>query len=142
MQGVECDVSTELSDQFDWLVMKNIERFGADSYFSDHRFREGFRDMLNLLAGQGMLRVTTMRQGHRIIAVDAGSIYRQQYTLLAGATDRDVPGIAKLINLRHLQWGCQAQLREVDFLCGDFSWKPLFHLTPRPLHLLELTGNN
>jgi len=24
--------------------------------------------------------------------------------------------------------------KEVDFLCGDFSWKKLFHLTPRPLY--------
>jgi hypothetical protein len=25
----------------------------------------------------------------------------------------------------------------VDFLCGDFSWKALFHLAPRPLYRLS-----
>ena len=32
---------------------------------------------------------------------------------------------------------CREQLTEADFLCGDFSWKKLFHLTPRPLYLLS-----
>jgi hypothetical protein len=35
-----------------------------------------------------------------------------------------------------MQWACSERLNQVDFLCGDFNWKKLFHLTPRPLYLL------
>jgi hypothetical protein len=37
--------------------------------------------------------------------------------------------------LHHLRRACDERLDCVDFLCGDFAWKPLFHLRPRPLFL-------
>ena len=81
--------------------------------------------------------MTTILDGDRAIAVDLGCIYRGTYTLFAGGTHGDYPGVAKLINLRHMERACHEGLREVDFLCGSFSWKTLFHLTERPLYLLS-----
>jgi hypothetical protein len=129
------DVRNTLEDGFDWLVKMSRRRFGAGSYFSSPRFRDGFRGMLEVLSEMGFLRVTTVSIGNTPAAVDFGSVYRGRYTLLAGAVDARFPGVAKVINLRHLEWACEQRLEEVDFLCGDFSWKPLFHLTPRPLYL-------
>jgi len=128
----------ELSD-FDYMVRLSVERFGELSYFSDHRFREGFRDVARFLAERGWLQMTTILINDEVAAVDLGSLYRGTYTLLAGGTHGGYPGVAKLINIHHIRRACEERFERVDFLCGDFSWKILFHLTPRPLYLLSNT---
>ena len=64
-------------------------------------------------------------------------LYRGTYTVLAGGTAAAFPGVAKLINFHHLERACRERFQLVDFLCGDFTWKIMFHLTPRPLYLLS-----
>ncbi|MDA0841759.1 MAG: GNAT family N-acetyltransferase [Planctomycetota bacterium] len=122
---------------FDHLVALNLSRFGSSSYFHDPRFRRGFEKLKDLLQERGWLRITTVIMEDEIAAVDLGSLYRGAYTLLAGGTNGDFPGVAKLINVHHMQRACKERMEEVDFLCGDFSWKTLFHLTPRPLFLIS-----
>jgi hypothetical protein len=126
----------DLAD-FDLMVEMNISRFGADSYFYDSRFKEGFRSLVNLLNDRGWLRFTTVLINGEPAAVDMGCVYRGVYTVMAGGTNSRYRGVAKLINLHHLQWACQQRLQKVDFLCGDFHWKKQFHLKPRPLYLLS-----
>ena len=75
-----------------------------------------------------MLRITTLLLGGRIAAVDAGAVWNGQYTVLAGGTNGDFPGVAKMINFHHIGWACAERLEVVDFLCGDFGWKRRFHL--------------
>ena len=125
---------------FDLMVEMNISRFGADSYFFDTRFREGFRSLANFLSDRGWLRFTTVLVNEEPAAVDMGCIYRGVYTVMAGGTSSRFRGVAKLINLHHMQWACQQRLQRIDFLCGDFYWKKQFHLTPRPLYLLSSTA--
>jgi len=55
--------------------------------------------------------------------------------VLAGATEPEMQGIAKAINLFHIRWGCEARVDQIDFLCGDFGWKERFHLEPRQLFI-------
>lgn len=122
---------------FDDLVRLNVERFGSRSYFYDRRFREGFRSLLCFLDDRGWLRMTTVLIEGRVAAVDMGCMHRGTYTLLAGGTNGDYPGVAKLINVHHMRRACEERVDVADFLCGDFSWKKQFHLTPRPLYLLS-----
>jgi len=122
---------------FDHMVRLNFERFGERSYFADARFRESFRDLMWLLHQRGWLRMTTALIAGEPAAVDMGCLYRGTYTLVAGGTHADYLGVAKVINLHHMQRGCRERMAEVDFLCGDFSWKPLFRLAPRPLYLIS-----
>ncbi|MFH1730796.1 MAG: GNAT family N-acetyltransferase [Planctomycetota bacterium] len=126
----------DLAD-FDRLVEMNVGRFGEGSYFSDPRFLESFRGLLHLLHERGWLRLTAVFIGGEPAAIDIGCVYRDTYTLLGGGTDAACPGVAKLINIHHMRRACAERLDEVDFLCGDFSWKTMFHLTPRPLYLLS-----
>lgn len=126
----------DISD-FDHLARLNLSRFQARSYFYDNRFLESFRSLLQLLHERGWLRLTTVLVDDEPIAVDMGCLYRGTYTLLAGGTHGNYPGVAKLINLHHMRRACEEKFDRVDFLCGDFSWKTLFHLTPRPLYLLS-----
>jgi len=121
---------------FDLMVALSMERFGNQSYFFDPRFRESFRTLAGFLRGNGWLRFTTVLINDEPAAVDMGCVYRGVYTLLAGGTNSRYLGVAKLINFHHMQRACQERLEQVDFLCGDFNWKKLFHLTPRPLYLL------
>ncbi len=121
---------------FDLMIQLNISRFGAESYFYDTRFRDSFRSLAHFLHDNGWLRFTTVLIGKVPAAVDMGCIYSGVYTLLAGGTNNRFPGVAKLINLHHMQRACNERIQQVDFLCGDFNWKKLFHLTPRPLFLL------
>ena len=122
---------------FEHLVRLNVSRFGTSSYFHDERFLESFRSLMNLLNDRGWLRLTTVMIGGEPAAVDMGCVYRGVYTLLGGGTHGGHPGVAKLINIHHMRRACQERLQLVDFLCGDFSWKNLFHLTPRPLYALS-----
>lgn len=121
---------------FESLVDLNLGRFGAASYFADPRFTESFRSLAGLLRDRGWLRLTTILDGETPAAVDLGGIYDNAYTLLGGGTHAEYPGVAKLINLHHIEHACGERFAQVDFLCGDFSWKTLFHLTPRPLYML------
>ncbi|UCG38361.1 MAG: GNAT family N-acetyltransferase [bacterium] len=124
-------------EDFHTMVSMSVARFGIHSYFSDPRFRNAFWDMVNIFAERGWLRVSTVLVQGEVAAVDLGVLYRGVYTLIAGGTSAAHPGIAKLINLHHMRRACEEGVREVDFLCGDFNWKKMFHLTPRPLYLLE-----
>ncbi|AOY57738.1 MULTISPECIES: GNAT family N-acetyltransferase [Desulfococcus] len=133
----------DLSD-VDPFFRMNLEAFGSRSYFSDPRFLKSFEKMMAWLYAQGMLRITTILIGGRIAAVDVGAVLDvprkgSNYTVLAGGTNPEFPGIAKLINFHHLEWACRMRLDSVDFLCGDFGWKERFHLTPRPLYQLRIS---
>ncbi|VFQ45783.1 GNAT family N-acetyltransferase [Desulfoluna butyratoxydans] len=124
-------------EDLDTLFSMNRERFGASSYFSDPRFLNAFKSLATWLKIQGLLRVVTLCVEGNIAAVDMAALWKDQYVVLAGGTHPDYPGIAKAINLYHMDWACRTHLREVDFLCGDFNWKERFHLTPRPLYALS-----
>lgn len=117
-----------------WMFQTNLESFGEQSYFHDERFLRAFEDLLQLLDGQSRLRVTSAVVRGKLAAVDVGAVDRGRYTILAGGTDTEFTGIAKAINLQHMEWACRCWMREVDFLCGDFGWKERFHLRPRPLY--------
>ncbi len=122
------------SEDVQWLFHRNLESFGDFSYFSDPRFLSSFEKLVAYLFDNGLLRVTTVLLGGVVAAVDVGAVWKNCYTVLAGATNPDFPGVAKIINLHHLEWACRQRLDVVDFLCGDFGWKNRFHLTQRPLY--------
>jgi len=137
-RGVEY-VYNEESD-FETMVALNLKRYGVSSYFSDPRFLRSFRSLLHLLTARDRLRLTKVVIAGKVAAVDMGCVLNGTYTLLAGGTHPDFPGVAKLINLYHMKWACEQRIDRVDFLCGDFNWKTQFHLTPRPLYLLTGQG--
>jgi len=124
-------------NDFNRMVELNMGRFGEKSYFHDARFRESFRALAALLRERGWLRLTAVLIGGEVAAVDMGCLRDGAYTLLGGGTHGGYPGVAKLINIHHMRRACEERMQSVDFLCGDFSWKKLFHLAPRPLYLLS-----
>jgi hypothetical protein len=134
-RGVEF-VYNEESD-FETMIALNLRSYGPSSYFTDSRFLRSFHSLAHLLAARKWLRLTTVKVAGKIAAVDMGCIYKGIYTLLAGGTHSDFPGVAKLINIHHMKWACENRIERVDFLCGDFNWKTLFHLTPSPLYVIE-----
>ena len=121
-------------DDLAHLFRMNLDNFKEQSYFYDARFLRAFENLLAWLQANKMLRVTTVLMGGRIAAVDVGAVWNRSYTVLAGGTHPDFPGVAKLINFHHIEWACRQRLKEVDFLCGEFNWKNRFHLTARPLY--------
>lgn len=121
----------------DLMFRMNLSQFGDRSYFSDPRFLAAFENLTTLLQEAGSLRVTTLRLGGTIAAVDMGAVVGRTYTVLAGGTNPDFPGAAKLINFHHMEWACRRRLDIVDFLCGEFGWKERFRLSPRPLFELR-----
>jgi hypothetical protein len=125
-----------LSD-VDVMLRLNLESFGGESYFSDPRFLRAFSNLAAWLHDNRMLRVTTVLIGGEVAAVDMGAVWHNTYSVLAGGTRSEFPGVAKLINLHHLEWSCRERFSHVDFLCGDFNWKNRFHLTPRPLYQMQ-----
>lgn len=119
------------------LFRMNTESFGESSYFSDSRFLQGFENLIAWLMDNNMLRVTTVLICDKIAAVDVGAVREEHYTVLAGGTDPEFRGVAKVINFHHLEWSCSQRIKSVDFLCGDFGWKKRFNLSPRPLYQIH-----
>ena len=122
------------------LFQMNVRCFRENSYFYDPRFLRSFEALSNWLKAQGMLRIVTVLLGEEIAAVDIGAVWHSHYTVLAGGTNPDFPGVAKTINFHHLAWACREKFALVDFLCGDFGWKSRFHLQPRPLYLIDTSA--
>jgi hypothetical protein len=112
----------------------NLSAFGETSYFYDHRFFNAFVDLISFLNQNNLLRLTSVTIGGRLAAVDVGALWNNTYTIMAGGTHPEFPGVAKLINFHHIQWACRQRFSAVDFLCGDFNWKSRFRLHPRPLY--------
>ncbi|MFZ5979655.1 MAG: GNAT family N-acetyltransferase [Candidatus Zixiibacteriota bacterium] len=125
------------AEDFEILSQMNRSRFGRLSYFHDERFLESFRNLLRFLEERGWMRMVTVFVDGEPAAVDMGSLYNGMLTMLAGGTNEKFRGIAKVINMHHITFACERKLDSVDFLCGDFNWKTLFHLTPAPLYVLE-----
>lgn len=121
-----------------WLFRTNLESFGESSYFYNPSFLDSFEKLAIWLHRQGMLRITTALLGGTIAAVDIGALQGKSYTVLAGGTNQEFPGVAKMINFHHLERACRERMDTVDFLCGDFGWKQRFHLTPRPLYEMNV----
>ncbi len=120
------------------LFRMNRNAYGEFSYFNDARFLGAFENLAAWLYNNGRLRVTTALIGGSIAAVDMGALWGNAYTVLAGGTLPEFPGVAKLMNFHHLEYACRTRLEAVDFLCGDFGWKQRFHLTPRPLYEIRI----
>ncbi len=120
------------------MFRMNLETFRELSYFSDARFLDAFEALMTWLRQENLLRITTILLGGKIAAVDVGAVWNSTYTILAGGTHPDFPGVAKLINFHHIEWSCLKRLEIVDFLCGNFGWKQRFHLFPRPLFSIHL----
>jgi Acetyltransferase (GNAT) domain len=128
-------------DDMKTLLHLNLARYRDQSYFSDRRFRGAIENLAAWLRDRGLLRLTTVLVGGKVAAVDMGALWNATYTVMAGGTHPDFPGIAKLINLHHLEWACAQRISMVDFLCGDFNWKERFHLATRPLYTVSKTRN-
>lgn len=126
-------------DDFELLCQMNRSRYGRLSYFTDDRFLQSFRNLVEFLDQRGWLRIVTLLVDGEPAAVDMGSLYNGMLTMLAGGTNAAFPGIAKLINMHHFQYACERRLDSVDFLCGDFNWKTQFHLTPASLYVIDNT---
>jgi hypothetical protein len=124
-------------EDFDLIIKWSLERYKEHSYFSEPAFLDSFKDFMHLLNEKKLLRLTTVLVDSEPAAVDIGCLFKNQYTLLGGGTNAKFLGIAKLINLFHIEKACKEKIKKVDFLCGDFSWKKMFHLTPRPLYVLS-----
>jgi hypothetical protein len=119
---------------FDLLIHMNVERFGADSYFYDPRFRESFRDLMRYLHSKGILRMLSLEVRGETVAVDLGAIYRGTYVVFMGGTHPGFPGVSKAMNMHHIEFAFNRRLARIDFLCGDFHWKKLWHLDPEALY--------
>ncbi|WP_084068140.1 GNAT family N-acetyltransferase [Desulfocicer vacuolatum] len=131
-------------EDIELLFQFNQDNFKENGYFHDPRFLNAFRELAQMLHQKKMLRVVTVLVDNKTAAVDMAAVWNHTCFFLAGGTSRTVPGIAKLINLHHIQWACShthhlgdmplEEIHSLDFLCGDFGWKERFHLSPRPLY--------
>jgi hypothetical protein len=119
---------------YDIMVDMSLSTFGKSSYFYDSRFTEGFREVFRFLSRNGWLRMLSLEIGDKTVAVDMAAVYRGTYVVLLGGTDPEYRGVAKAMNMQHLEFACEQRLSRVDFLCGDFHWKKLWHLDPQPLY--------
>lgn len=119
---------------FDRMVEMSLNCYGGDSYLENRRFRESFREVLHLLHRQNRLRMVSLEINGLTAAVDLGALFQNTYTVFLGGTHHDFKGIAKAMNMHHLQFAFENNMEKIDFLCGDFNWKKIWHLDPEPLY--------
>ena len=132
-----CEIYNNRLQDFDRLVEMSLQQFGRKSFMYDLRFQKGFRETMNFLNDKNILRMISCEIGGNLAAVDIGSVYNGVYTVFLGGTNPEFPGIAKLMNMNHIDFGFKERLHKIDFLCGDFHWKKLWHLDPEPLCRFE-----
>jgi hypothetical protein len=132
--SAECSWHVNRLTDYDVMVRMNRGRFENESYFHDTRFTEGFRDVVLWLQDRGWLRMVSLEIGAETAAVDLGAVYNGSYVVFLGGTNPDFPGVAKAINMYHIESAFEQGFSRVDFLCGDFYWKKLWHLDPQPLY--------
>jgi hypothetical protein len=125
---------------FDRIVDMSLKYHGEDSYLHDDRFREGFRDIMYFLQQGGWLRMVSLEIQGETVAVDLGALWRGTYTVFLGGADQRFPGVAKAMNMHHIEFACNEGISKLDFLCGDFHWKKLWHLDPEPLFKFVSSG--
>jgi hypothetical protein len=143
LKAIKKEISTLLTPKSSWhvnrlpdydtMVRLNLARFDEDSYFHDPRFREGFRDTVLWLHERGCLRMVSLEIGGKTAAVDLGAVLDDTYVVFLGGTHPAFPGVAKAMNMHHIEFAFERRLSRMDFLCGDFHWKKLWHLDPEPL---------
>ena len=121
-------------EDFDVLVDMSLQRFEEGSYLFDSRFRESFRDVMVFLKRKGWLHMVSLEIKGQTAAIDLGAMFNDTYTVFLGGTHPEFPGIAKAMNMYHVEFACMNKFRKIDFLCGDFHWKKLWHLDPEPLY--------
>lgn len=119
---------------FNRIVEMSLNCFGEDSYLCDRRFRESFREILFFLRENNHLRMISLEIGGTPAAVDLGALFNHTYTVFLGGTHHEFKGIAKAMNMHHIQFAFDHKIRKLDFLCGDFHWKKIWHLDPEPLY--------
>lgn len=122
-----------LQRDIDWMISENLKTFGDLSYFADRKFQKGFSNLIDFLVRINALIIFKIEFQGKVAAVDVGALYKNTYTIIAGAVDREFPGISKIINLHHIRWGFNQKFWILDFLCGDFNWKKRFRLMESPL---------
>ncbi|HDS16787.1 MAG TPA: GNAT family N-acetyltransferase, partial [Proteobacteria bacterium] len=115
----------------------NLAAYRENSYFYDSRFLASFTNLAETLRQNQGFRLVTVIIKDIIAAVDLVAVWQNHWTVLAGGTNPEFPGIAKLINLYHIEEACRQKIAQVDFLCGDFNWKERFHLTPQQLYKID-----
>lgn len=120
-------------DDFEFMVDMSLTRYGESSYMYDDRFRASIRDLVHLLYHKGWLRMVSLEIEEETAAVDLGALYEGVYTVFLGGTHPEFQGVAKVMNMHHIEFACTEALSKIDFLCGDFHWKKLWHLDPEPL---------
>lgn len=123
-------------EDFELLVEMSMERYGDESYLRDTRFRDSFRDVIKFLNQNGYLRMVSLELEGKTMAVDVGAIYNGVYTIFLGGVFSRIPGLPKVMNMHHIDYALNSRLYKVDFLCGDFNWKKLWHLNEEPLFKL------
>lgn len=132
-------VYDNLSD-LEFLYRMNMESFREYSYFNEPAFLIGFEKMIAWLYDQRMLKTVSVMIGGELAAVDVGAVFNNHCTMLAGGTNPEFNGVAKLINLHHIKTACHEKYHSLDFLCGDFNWKERFRLKRRPFYELTFGG--
>jgi hypothetical protein len=70
------------------------------------------------------------------VAVDVGALYNGVYTIFLGGVFSRIPCLPKAMNMYHIDYALKNRIYKVDFLCGDFNWKKLWHLDEEPLFKL------
>ena len=127
------------TEDFDLLVEMSIEKYGDESYLQDTRFRNSFRDVIGFLKNKGYLRMVSLKIDGKTVAVDIGALYNGVYTVFLGGVFSSIPGLAKVMNMHHIDFALNSRIHKLDFLCGDFNWKKLWHLDQEPLFKLVST---
>lgn len=133
----DCTFHINRMNDFDKLVDLSLQQFGAQSFLQDIRFREGFREIMHVLHGYKMLRMVSIEINGIVAAVDLGGLFEGTYSVFFGGTHQGFPGVAKVINGYHIEFSCEERLKKVDFLCGDFYWKKLWHFDTEPLYKFQ-----
>lgn len=122
---------------FDYLVLYNIKRFGNDSDFQENDWIELNRDLINLANRKGYLEMISVEINGKIEAVEIAFFYNGIYTLINGGSNPAINNLGKLLIAEHIKNAINKKAKIIDFLAYDSGWKRLWNSQEQTLYYFE-----
>ncbi|MFH1849091.1 MAG: GNAT family N-acetyltransferase [archaeon] len=112
----------------DYIRRYSVERFGAESDYSDEQFAGEIKRFISTLHRIGALQPLTVKVGEDVAGVEFGAFYKSRYYVINGGYNRTIANLGKLLMIEHIKKAIELKATEIDFLVGSGGWKELWNL--------------
>jgi len=121
----------------DFLAKFNRVRFGAESDFSDPKFYESIKLLVESAEKLNILQMLSIEIAGKVEASQIALFYNGVYTVLTGGSNSEIKNLGKLLIIEHIKNAIKLKANIVDFMTYESGWKKLWNLDETMLYKFE-----